>query len=751
MPTLAGTLRDRLSADELHQLKWLLGQMLALMAMWGLFGLDMGSEPFLLLFLCIIGATVIFPALPSRIPAAFWKLATPVLIAVIVVDFALHGVEFLKPMVRMIMLLILFRALQYRKSREDLQLVLLCLFTLVVKGVLTVSLLFGFQILIFTPAAMAVLFLVNLLETSRDRQLEGEDWKRFRWGRFLGRLGKGLDFRLISFAGMLFLGLVSVSSLIFVLMPRFSMDQALPFLQMEGSGRVGFSDRIRFGDVNDLSFDDSEALRVTVPNLNAVPTRPFWRMVVLDEYQDGVFEMSRSLMQKSINKMEANRYPEEPYGFGRKGTESEWDFYLEGDISRYLPLIGSYKSIEFSKRTKFWPFSETGVIMLEQVPSSVFGYRVSGMTPTDRIPAPRKDQMVLNDADGPIVMTDNNDAELDYPRTTLAIPSGPKDIAYLKARVEEITGGRTLPPEEFADLAQEWLKKKYVYDTSHSPLDDESKDPLLLWMQESDRGWCEHFAGAFALLCRTAGIPTRVIAGFAGAYWNKYEGYLIVYNSNAHAWTEVYLDGQWVRYDPTPPAGAGFMPGAAMASSIGAVSGWNAWVDSLRMVWYRRVVNFDQDDQMQMATGLKDFSLSAYEDLKKDLKASWARFKQWLLSGWNRDKAMGVLLWVAAICFSIVALRYLWRLLKETAWRGRAWSHLMGGDPIRRQAGKLLNKYRPLWQQKCAQSETPDISRWQSALDGLQRIRFGPADGRPDHRCVFKEAKRLIRAGPERL
>ncbi len=755
MPTLAVTLRDRLSTDELHQLKWLLGQFLALMAMWALFGLEMGSEPVLLLFTLLVAATLAFPRLPGRIPSLFWKAATPTLIAIIVVDFALHGVEFLKPMVRMILLLTLLRSLQYRKAREDLQLVLLCLFTLVVKGVLTVSLLFAFQMLLFTPAAMALLFLINLLETSRERMLIPEDWERFRWGRFLDRLAKGLDFRLIGFAAMLFIGLVSVSSLIFVLMPRFSMDQALPFLKMEGSGKVGFSDRIRFGDVNDLSFDDSRAMRVTVPNLNVVPVRPFWRMVVLDEYDNGVFEVSRSLMENTIPFKEGSSYPERHYDRSGNDPSNNWVYYLEGDISRYLPLIGTYDTIRFQK-TKFWPFAETDVFMLEQVPSQLFGYQVSGMTPMDRFAATPSDRAELDSAEGPIPTPGFDEERLDYPLTTLAIPSSPKEQEYLHGLVNEIREGQQLPPAEFAQRAQTWLQQHYRYDTRHRPLMEDGSDPLLLWMRESDRGWCEHFAGSFTLLCRTAGIPARVVAGFAGAYWNDYEDYLIVNNSNAHAWVEIYLDGYWVRYDPTPPAGGGFLPGAALASSIGAISGWSAWVDSLRMVWYRRVVNFDQSDQMEMASGLKDYSLAAYEDLKRDISAAWTRFKVWLLSGWNREKTIEVLLWIAGVCFAIVALRYLWRMLREAAGRGGPWAGLMGGDPIRRQAGKLLIAFRPLWHQKREMAQpqggSPEsLSRWQEALEGLQRIRFGPAEDRPDHRAVFKEAKRLMRAGPEKV
>ena len=69
---------------------------------------------------------------------------------------------------------------------------------------------------------------------------------------------------------------------------------------------------------------------------------------------------------------------------------------------------------------------------------------------------------------------------------------------------------------------------------------------------ENRRGFCEHFAGAFALLMRAAGIPSRIVAGYQGGEYNEIGNYLIVRQSDAHAWTEVWIAGRgWVRIDPT--------------------------------------------------------------------------------------------------------------------------------------------------------------------------------------------------------
>lgn len=69
---------------------------------------------------------------------------------------------------------------------------------------------------------------------------------------------------------------------------------------------------------------------------------------------------------------------------------------------------------------------------------------------------------------------------------------------------------------------------------------------------ESRRGFCEHFASAFAFLMRAAGVPARVVTGYQGGDLNPFDHYVTVRQSDAHAWTEVFLRGRgWLRVDPT--------------------------------------------------------------------------------------------------------------------------------------------------------------------------------------------------------
>ncbi len=77
-------------------------------------------------------------------------------------------------------------------------------------------------------------------------------------------------------------------------------------------------------------------------------------------------------------------------------------------------------------------------------------------------------------------------------------------------------------------------------------------DPVDQFLFQTRRGFCEHYAAAFTVLMRAAGIPARVVTGYQGGELNPVGHYLIVRQRDAHAWSEVWLKGEgWVRVDPT--------------------------------------------------------------------------------------------------------------------------------------------------------------------------------------------------------
>jgi transglutaminase-like putative cysteine protease len=95
----------------------------------------------------------------------------------------------------------------------------------------------------------------------------------------------------------------------------------------------------------------------------------------------------------------------------------------------------------------------------------------------------------------------------------------------------------------------DWFRtESFVYTLSPDILD---RDPVDGFLFDTHRGFCEHFAGAFTLLMRAAGIPARVVTGYQGGEMNPTGEYMIVRQSDAHAWAEALLDGKWQRVDPT--------------------------------------------------------------------------------------------------------------------------------------------------------------------------------------------------------
>jgi transglutaminase-like putative cysteine protease len=99
------------------------------------------------------------------------------------------------------------------------------------------------------------------------------------------------------------------------------------------------------------------------------------------------------------------------------------------------------------------------------------------------------------------------------------------------------------------DVLAMYREQDFYYTLEPPRLERDSVDDFLF---NTRRGFCGHFASSFTMLMRAAGIPARVVGGYQGGEWNPIGGYLIVRQSHAHAWSEVWLAGRgWVRVDPT--------------------------------------------------------------------------------------------------------------------------------------------------------------------------------------------------------
>jgi transglutaminase-like putative cysteine protease len=100
------------------------------------------------------------------------------------------------------------------------------------------------------------------------------------------------------------------------------------------------------------------------------------------------------------------------------------------------------------------------------------------------------------------------------------------------------------------EAALEYLRTGgFVYSLEPERLGADAIDDFLF---RTRVGFCGHYASAFVVLMRATGIPARVVTGYLGGEWIPYGGYLLVRQSEAHAWAEVWLEGRgWTRVDPT--------------------------------------------------------------------------------------------------------------------------------------------------------------------------------------------------------
>jgi hypothetical protein len=157
----------------------------------------------------------------------------------------------------------------------------------------------------------------------------------------------------------------------------------------------------------------------------------------------------------------------------------------------------------------------------------------------------------------------------------------------------------------------------------------------------SRQGFCEHYASAFVYLMRAAGVPARVVIGYQGGTLNPQDDYMIVRQSDAHAWAEIWLDDRgWVRVDPTAAvsperidrgiASAG-LEESKLPFMLVANSKWllqlRYSLDSLNHNWNRWVVGFNDKKQQEL------FALLGVENVDKATLFSWMVVAMTLVGG----------------------------------------------------------------------------------------------------------------------
>lgn len=171
-------------------------------------------------------------------------------------------------------------------------------------------------------------------------------------------------------------------------------------------------------------------------------------------------------------------------------------------------------------------------------------------------------------------------------------------------------------PQAIVDQAlQMFAGREYAYTLQPPLLGKNSIDDFLF---RSKRGFCEHYAAAFVVLMRGVGIPARAVGGYQGGERNPLDGYLVVRQSDAHAWAEVWLaERGWVRIDPTAVvAPARVETGIADALpqgelQAGLLQSRADWIRKLRYrweainnAWNQQILGYDPQRQRELLSRL---------------------------------------------------------------------------------------------------------------------------------------------------
>jgi transglutaminase-like putative cysteine protease len=205
-------------------------------------------------------------------------------------------------------------------------------------------------------------------------------------------------------------------------------------------------------------------------------------------------------------------------------------------------------------------------------------------------------------------------------QAALALPPGFNPRTMALARQWRAEAGAASPASDMAiaQRAMRMFHDGFAY-TLDTPL--AGRHAVDEFLFDTRAGFCEHFSSAFVVLMRAAGVPARVVTGYAGGYRNPIGGYWLVRNSDAHAWAEIWLEGRgWVRMDPTAAVAperiydtiADRAPGAGALGGLGGLTPVLDVGDWLRRGWNDFVLGFDAARQRQLLQpfGLDDLAPS---------------------------------------------------------------------------------------------------------------------------------------------
>ncbi|MEX2475487.1 transglutaminaseTgpA domain-containing protein [Marinobacter sp.] len=312
--------------------------------------------------------------------------------------------------------------------------------------------------------------------------------------------------------GIMLLKTLPIVIMLFVFFPRMSPLWSVPMVS--GQARTGISDTMRPGDISSLAQSSERAFRATFGGELPAYRDRYWRGLILDQLDGETWRQGEN---------EPFRRP------GRVAVDGG-----VGDLER-----GQY-DVLLEPTDQTWAFAlENSVAVSDNVSpadESLFRFRRPADTTVRYRMALSPKETSQTDGRSP----ENRGRYLQLPQQ-----GNPR----ARALAEKLQDTETSDRAVVEALLSRFRQDNYYYTLRPPAMPDDGIDALLF---DEKRGFCAHYAGAATFVFRAAGIPARVVVGYQGGDPGAGDEYLIVRQYDAHAWVEVWLDGQgWVRVDPT--------------------------------------------------------------------------------------------------------------------------------------------------------------------------------------------------------
>jgi protein-glutamine gamma-glutamyltransferase len=312
-------------------------------------------------------------------------------------------------------------------------------------------------------------------------------------------------------AAVLLLQAVPVMLILFVLFPRVQGPLwGLP--QDAYSSMTGLSDSMSPGAISNLSQSDEIAFRVRFEGGSSAPPRAqlYWRGPVFWRFDGRTWTP------------------------GRGPQSDRYEFVHRGELIRY--------EVTLEPHNRLWLFGLELPVQAAPFAAMTADYQMLARAPVRARMRYRLASYTDFSATG-----GGDDAEL-REATVLPVGSNPRTVALGRAWRNELRTDQAILERALAFFREQG----FAYTLQPPLLGEHSADDFIFGTK---RGFCEHFSSSFAILMRAAGVPARVVTGYQGGEINPVDGYLIVRQADAHAWTEIWIGGRgWVRVDPTAAA-----------------------------------------------------------------------------------------------------------------------------------------------------------------------------------------------------